>query len=136
MKYRKTIGSITFDAVNSLFMILLTLVMIYPLMHVIAISLSDPSSVYAGMVGWFPKGFNIEGYRYILAAEGLGRYYLNTIAYAGAGTIITLLLTAAIAYPLSVKDFLLRKLITIFIAITMFFSGGLIPTFLLIRSLF
>ena len=116
-------------------MICLALVMVYPLMHVIAISLSEPSYVDAGLVGWFPRGFNILGYKFILTSPGLARYYVNTIAYAVAGTFITLLFTAGMAYPLSIRDFMLKKFITIFIAITMFFSGGLIPTFLLIRSL-
>jgi len=91
--------------------------------------------VDAGLVGWFPRGFSILGYEYVLAAPDLWRYYLNTIAYVVVGTSLTLFLTSMVAYSLSVRDFVLRKAITLFLAVTMFFNGGLIPTFLVVKNL-
>ena len=128
-------GEHVFALANGAVLLGLALVMLYPLVHILAVSLSSPDFINAGMVSWVPRGFNIAGYELILQNPDLLRAYANTVAYAGVGTLITLTLTSMIAYSLAVPGFVLRKQLTIYLAITMFFNGGLIPTYLLIRSL-
>ena len=134
-RYRQSIGSRAFDVANVLFMCSLIVVMLFPLLHVVAISFSSPSMVGAGRITFYPRQLHLSGYQIIFRDNEILTTYRNTILYAFGGTIITLLFTAMIAYPLSIRDFLLRRFLTVYLAITMFFSGGLIPTYLLVRSL-
>ncbi|MFD0960924.1 carbohydrate ABC transporter permease [Paenibacillus chungangensis] len=133
--YKQSLGSKLFDTGNYIFLIGLCIAMLYPLMNTVALSLSNPEMIIQGKVSWFPRGFNLEGYKYILSDHKLLKAFGNTVLYALTGTFIMLLLTSLLAYPLSIPDFVIRKFITIFITITMFFGGGLIPTYLLIRNL-
>ena len=110
-------------------------VWLYPMARVIALSLSDPTAILLGEVDWYPKRPTLKGYSYILSYRLLWRAYANTVLYAGVGTFVTITLTSMIAYSLSIKTFVLRKFLTVYLTITMFFSGGLIPTFLLIKTL-
>ena len=132
---RRSNGEYVFALLNGTALVGLALVMLYPLMHVLAVSLSSPDFINAGLVSWVPRGLNIAGYEVILQNPDLLRAYANTVAYAGVGTFITLTLTSMVAYSLAVPGFVLRTQLTIYLAITMFFNGGLIPTYLLIRSL-
>lgn len=132
---RYSLGSRVFDVVNYIFMILLVIVMVYPLMNVLSISLSEPDYIALGEVSWYPKGFNIKGYEVILEKSQLYISYKNTIVYALIGTLITLVMTSLMAYPLSIPNFKLKKFITIFLAVTMFFGGGMIPTYMVIKEL-
>ncbi len=135
MKYRKTAGSIAFDVANHAFMILLMIVMLYPLLNVVAISLSSKSFIDAGEVTWLPRGFNTSGYQYMLRDSELINSYGWTIAYALGGTFITLLFTSLVAYPLAQNGFVLKKPLTFYLSVTMFISGGMIPTFVLLKQL-
>ena len=109
--------------------------MIYPFLRVISISLSSVSAIDAGLVTLLPKGVHFSAYRIILARDELWTAYRNTVFYVAGGVFLTLSLTSLMAYPLSVPGFLLRKHVTIYLAITMFFGGGLIPTYLVIKAL-
>lgn len=135
MKYRKTLGSVSFDIANHAFMILLMVVMLYPLLNVLAISLSSKAFIDAGEVTWLPKGFNISGYQYMLRDSELLHSYGWTIAYALGGTALTLTFTSLIAYPLAQPGFVFKKFLTAFLSVTMFISGGLIPTFILLKQM-
>lgn len=135
MMYREKFGSRLFDGLNYMFMLLLVVVMTYPIIHVLAISLSSATAIQAGKVGWLPKGLNFEGYKYVLARPDLWVAYKNTVFYAAGSTFFTLLFTSLLAYPLSVKAFAAGKIVMIYVVVTMFISGGLIPTFLLIKEL-
>ena len=132
---KKGFGSLAFDIVNCFFLLALIITMAYPLINVVAVSFSHRDAIDAGSVKWLPKKPTLVGYEYILSVRELFITYKNTILYAGGGTAITLLLTSLIAYPLAVKGFILRRFISIFLAVTLFFNGGLIPTYLLIRRL-
>jgi putative aldouronate transport system permease protein len=132
---RKSIGDNIFDTCNYLFMFFIMIIMLYPLVHVIAISLSDASAIAAGKVTWFPRGFNINGYLIMLRNNDLLIGYKNTILYAIAGTFLTLCITSLVAYSLATKNFVFKRFLTVFFVITMFFNGGIIPTYLLIRNL-
>lgn len=135
MKRYRSVGGTCFDVANTIFLVLLTIVMLYPLVNVLAISFSSKSAIDAGLVTWRPHGFNVSGYQYMLRDAELIHSYGWTIAYALGGTALTLTFTSLIAYPLSQPQFVLKKGITLILSITMFISGGMIPTFILLKQL-
>jgi len=116
-------------------MVFIIVVMIYPLLHVFAMSLSSTAQMDLGNITVYPLGFDTEGYKFIINNPQFWNSYKNTLLYVVVGTPISLLFTSLIAYPLAMKEFVLRKPLSIFLAITLFFNGGLIPTYLVIQSL-
>lgn len=112
-----------------------TLIVLYPLVYIISASISDPADVNSGKMWLFPKGITFEGYRIIFENDAIWKGYLNTVFYTLLGTIINLAVTIPAAYALSRKDFAGRNLFMAMFVITMFFSGGLIPTYLVVKSL-
>jgi putative aldouronate transport system permease protein len=132
---RKSLGNRTFDTINSLFMVCLAVVMLYPFLSVIAMSLSDDASLLSGKVTFYPIGLNINAYKLILEDPLVGNAYINTVIYAFGSTVLMLLVTSLTAYPLTFDEFKMKKIITILYTITMFFSGGLIPSYLWMRQL-
>ena len=124
-----------FDVVNTVFMILLMIVMIYPFLNVLAVSLSSPSAINAGVVTFIPRGVNLSGYKYIIEDGRIFTGYRNSILYASAGTLLTLTLTSLAAYALTRRQLVGRKFFNIYWAITMFFGGGTVPTYLVIKNL-
>ncbi len=124
-----------FNRINALFLLLIFLVVAYPLYFIVIASFSDPHAVSAGQVALIPKGITLNGYRRILAFSQIWLGYRNSIFYAVSGTIIALILTITMAYPLSRKDFKLRKPLLMMITFTMFFGGGMIPTYLCINEM-
>jgi putative aldouronate transport system permease protein len=102
---------------------------------VIAISFSDYSSIARGLVTIYPQGFTIASYEFVFKDQFLYFGYLNTILYALVHTIIMLIVTSLVAYPLTKRDFVAKTPVTVMLMITMFFSGGMIPTYLLMRDL-
>ncbi|MDQ1913577.1 carbohydrate ABC transporter permease [Paenibacillus sp. GD4] len=128
-------GDRVFDAVNTLLLILITVIVMYPLLFVLSASVSEPSVVARGQLWLLPKGINFVGYERVFQNKEILSGYMNTIVYTLVGTAINLVLTICAAYPLSRADFRGRHVITAFIVFTMFFSGGLIPTYLLVKKL-
>lgn len=129
------IGNKLVDAGLIAGMCLLILIILYPFINVIAISLSSPSAIAAGRVSWIPIGLNTRGYETVFGDPQIWRAYRNTFLYAGVGTLLNLVFTSMISYALMVKEFVLRKTITIFLTITLFFSGGMVPGYILIQNL-
>ena len=109
---------------------------LYPMLHVLAASLSDPIRLlnHTGALFW-PTGFSLEGYRIVLGNPNIASGYYNSIYYTVVGTLINMFFTTTTAYALSRKGFMFRRVITLGIIFTMYFSGGLIPNFLLVRNL-
>ncbi|MDF2540038.1 MAG: sugar transporter permease [Herbinix sp.] len=128
------IGSYTFDVILVILMIGISIIMIYPFINVIAISLSSSKMISMGVVTWWPKEFNFKGYEVVFGQNNVWIAYKNTIIYVIVGTAINLLLTSMIAYALMINDFVFRKPITIILLITMFFSGGTVPTYLAVQK--
>lgn len=128
-------GDRIFDTVNIILLLAVFLVVAYPLYFVVCASISDPNAVASGEVIFGPVDVTLEGYEKILDYDQIWIGYRNTIFYAVSGMVLSLLLTIALAYPLSRKDFKLRGPIMVMITITMFFSGGMIPTYLLYSNL-
>lgn len=123
------------DSVVYLVMIFVLLVCLLPFIYMIAISISDPNAIVNNEVTFIPKGINFEAYKQIFTYPNFFRAYGNTFFYTLGGTLISLLLTTLFAYPLS-KPFLKGHSIVMKIVVfSMFFSGGLIPNYLLISSL-
>ncbi|WP_236703531.1 carbohydrate ABC transporter permease [Paenibacillus xylanivorans] len=116
------------------FAVLFLIAIIYPIYFIVIASFSDPSSVANGQVWLFPKGFTLEGYKELLRHENIWIGYRNTILYTVVGTLFGLVVNISAAYALSRKDLVGRKFFSLFFIFTMFFSGGLIPTFLTIRD--
>lgn len=112
-----------------------TLIVLYPLFFVLIASVSHPGSVIRGEVWLWPKGFSLVGYERLFGNRELLRGFMNTVMYTVAGTALNVVMTVAGAYPLSRADFKGRHFFTFLIVFTMFFGGGMIPTYLLIKSL-
>ncbi|MBO9605703.1 MAG: carbohydrate ABC transporter permease [Paenibacillaceae bacterium] len=117
------------------FLLLAALVVAYPLLFVLSASVSEPQMVNSGQVVLLPAGFNLEGYREILDYAPIWRGYANTVMYTVVGTLINLAVTLSAAYALSRRETEGRNVIAFLFALTMFFSGGLIPTYLLVTEL-
>lgn len=128
-------GDRVFDAINTLLLVLITVIVLYPLVFVLSASISDPSVVARGQLWLLPKGINFVGYERVFQNKEILTGYMNTIVYTLIGTVINLVLTICAAYPLSRPDFRGRNVITAIIVFTIFFSGGLIPTYLLVKNL-
>ena len=131
---KKSSSRIAFEWFNYVFMVALCVVMLYPFLNVVASSLSNNSAVSRGRVTFYPIGFNLEAYKAVVRYKHIWSGYKNTILYTVIGTGINLLMTICGAYPLSRRQFYGRGVFTFFVAFTMFFGGGLIPTYLVINS--
>lgn len=132
---RQTWQDNLFDVINTLLLILLGFVVFYPLYFVLIASFSDPMAVNGGEVLFLPKGISFVGYIRIFQDSRIWTGYLNTVIYTVGGTLLGVALTISAAYPLSRRDFWGRGFFTAFFVFTMYFSGGLIPTFLLVNDL-
>ncbi|MFW5880667.1 MAG: carbohydrate ABC transporter permease [Spirochaetota bacterium] len=124
-----------FDAINTTLLILFGLAVLYPLYIIIISSISDPAAVASGEVLFLPRGFNIGGYAAVLSDPRIGMGFLNSTFYTLAGTILNVICTLLAGYSLSRKDLFGAGIITAFLIFTMYFQGGLIPTFILVRNL-
>ena len=135
MKYRQTGSDKVVGIAAYLFSLLIVLVMLYPFLYIIAVSMSKNEYVIMGMVKLLPKGFNLNAYHAALSDPMIWKGYANTVVYASTGTTLTLALTLLTAYPLAVKQFRGKFIFMIYLTVTMYFSGGLIPYYLLIQTL-
>ena len=135
MKIKKTAGERFFDGFNIAFLFLFTLLMLYPIIYVFAISLSSAQAVDQGGFFLWPRDFSLDAYRVVFSEPNMGRSYLNTVFYAFTNTFLGMAFTSMLAYALSVQDYVLKKPITVMLTITMFISGGLIPGYLLNKAL-
>jgi putative aldouronate transport system permease protein len=124
-----------FDGMNTALMILLIALVLYPLYFVVIASFSNPDQVNTGQTWFFPQDITWEGYTRIFSYASLWNSYTNSIFYTLVGTMINVSLTLPAAYALSRQDLDGRKLFMLIIVFTMFFSGGLIPTYLLVKDL-
>ena len=137
MNIKKTIGEKVFDVFNVLFMIFLMIITVYPLLYVIFASFSDPKMLLAHE-GFLisPLGTpTLRGYKLTLGNPNIILGYRNTIFYVIVGTFINIVMTSLGAYVVTRSYFKLKTFMLVMIIITMFFSGGLIPLFITVRSL-
>ena len=137
IRYRngKRASDILFDALVWVCCLFIFLIIAYPVYFVIIASVSDSALVATGQVTLFPKGFSLYGYGKIFEDSRIWVGYRNTILYTVLGTLVNLLLTLPAAYALSRKEFRARRVLMFFFVFTMFFNGGLIPTYILMNDL-
>ena len=132
---RRTKSDKVFDVIVYIVLVFLLLLILYPLYFIVIASVSDPVATRVGKVIVFPSGFTLDGYKKVLEYEHLASGYRNTILYTFAKTTISTFLTLMAGYALSRKNLIWRRGFLLFFSVTMFFSGGMIPTYLLVSSL-
>lgn len=124
-----------FDSLNTIFMLLVVCVTIYPMYFTVIASISDASAIATGKVLWKPVGVNMEAYKHVFAYEAIWTGYLNTIFYTVVGTLLSIVLTIPAGYALSKKYLPFRNTLMTFFLITMYVGGGMIPCYLLRKNL-
>ena len=132
---KQSLSDRVFDVVNFLIMVVLLIVFLWPLWFVVIASFSDPNLVNTGQVLLLPKGITLEGFKKILEYEQIWTGYANSIFYTVVGTAASMVMSICLAYPMSEKSFAPRKFLMAFFMFTMYFSGGLIPSYLLLKKL-
>lgn len=125
----------TFDFIVTVISGIVILIVLVPLIFVIAASFSDPDLVIRGKVLLWPKGITTKAYTMVFENKDIWRGFCNTLFYTAAGTTISVVLTVLAAYPLSRKNLRGRNFFMMAILFTMYFSGGMVPTYLLVRDL-
>ena len=128
-------SDLAFDIIVNAIGVVIVLIVLVPLIFVISASFSDPDLVIRGEVLLWPKGFTTEAYTMVFENEDIWRGFVNSCFYTVAGTAISVVLTILAAYPLSRKNFQGRNIFMMLILFTMYFNGGMIPTYLLVRNL-
>jgi len=122
------------DIILVIFCALILLIIAYPLYYVLIASFSDPYDVYAGKTFLLPSKFTLQGYEAVFADESIFSGIVNSIIYTIVGTVFSVAMLYLTAYPMSQKDMPGRKFLSIFFIITMYFGGGLIPTYLVVKG--
>jgi putative aldouronate transport system permease protein len=135
MAYKENRIERIFDIMNIFVLSILGLATLYPFIYILSASFSVPEAVARREVFLYPIGFTLKAYRLVFRSNEVLLAYYNTIWYTVVGTLINVLMTTSAAYPLSRKNFSLRSIIMVYITITMFFSGGLIPFYILVNRL-
>ncbi len=136
MVIKRSLGEKLFDTFNVVFMIALMITTLYPFLYVAFASVSQPSQMiqHQGIL-WGPLGFSLNSYKLVFQNPMILKGYSNTIVYMVTGTVLNVFMTALGAYVLSRKGVYFRNLIMFITVFTMFFSGGLIPFYLVVRGL-
>ncbi|WP_394910794.1 carbohydrate ABC transporter permease [uncultured Robinsoniella sp.] len=132
-KIKKSKGEITFNCINVIVMALILVITFYPFWYIVVISLSKTAA--GGGFALWPEELSLNAYKVLLDYDAVWTGYVNTIVRCLLGTSISVVFTAMTAYPLSKRDLPFQNLFTNFILFTMLFSGGLIPTYLLVKNL-
>lgn len=134
MNTKASTGYRVFQVINTIIMIFIIFITLYPFVYLVAQSFSSDAAASAGLVTFYPIDFNLDTYKYILRDNQFFRYYLNTIIYTVLGTLISVAGTALIAYPLSKPRLRLNKVITPLVVFTMYFAGGTIPNYIVVTQ--
>lgn len=134
VNYKKTLGDRIFDFVIYLLVAIIIIITLYPLIYTFSMAISNPIEAARGHVFLLPKGFDLTAVKTVLSDKDIVVYYGNTLWYTVVGTALGIAFTCLAAYPISRPEFKARKTITKLILITMFFSGGLIPTYIVISK--
>ncbi|MGC4105870.1 MAG: carbohydrate ABC transporter permease [Thermomicrobiales bacterium] len=128
-------GDLAFSIANYVILSFFLVAVAYPLIYVVSSSFSSPTAISAGKVWFLPVDFTVNGYKAVFETSKVWIGFRNSLFYAVVGTAFSVLLTVLAAYPLSRKDFGMRNHFMIFFVFTTLFSGGLIPSYLVVRSL-
>lgn len=131
---RKKSGRI-FTVVNTVLLFAVSFITVAPFIYVLSVSLSGINPILKNQVGFWPVEWTLDGYRAIMTNSDFFHAYGNSLFYTAAGTLISVVLTASAAYALSRKSYSLGAPVMAFVTVTMFFSGGLVPSYILINNL-
>lgn len=134
-KVKESTGYRVFTVCNTVIMILISAFTFYPFLYLVAQSFSSQTAIYQGRVTIFPVEFTLATYQSVISKGEFIKFYGNTIFYAIVGTVLSVLFSAMLAYPLSKKELRLNKFFGPFIIFTMYFGGGLIPNYVLMNAL-
>ena len=132
---RRSRSDIIFDTVNVILVSVILALLLYPMYFILIASISSPDLVNTGAITFIPRGITFEGYERVMKEPNVWLGYRNTILYTVVGTTINVTLTMTAGYALSRKELVGRSLIMKLIVFTMLFSGGLIPTYLIVKGL-
>ena len=135
VRQKKQPADYVVDFLIGLLVVAVVIVVLYPLWFIVIASFSNASLVSQGGVTLFPKGIDFAGYAKILDDARIWTGYKNTIIYSVVGTIVNMLVTLPVAFALSRREFKARRVILFLFTFTMFFAGGLIPSYLLFKDL-
>lgn len=136
MLIKRSLGERFFDWGNTVFMVIMSLVTLYPLIYVLFSSLSDPTYVVQNRgIIYYPHGFNWDAYAMVFRNPNILNAFGNTLFYVTVGTLTNILLTSLGAYALSRRNLMLKNPVMLMIVFTMFFEGGLVPLYLLMQNL-
>lgn len=124
----------TSDIILVAICVLVLLIVAYPLYYVLVASFSDPYEVYAGKTFLLPSGFTLDGYKAVFSESSIVSGFLNSVKYTLIGTIFSVAMLYMTAYPLAQKDLPGRKFLSLFFLFTMYFAGGLVPTYLVVKQ--
>ena len=132
---KETFGDKVFDIIVWIFILAAVIVCVYPFLYVLSVSISDPTAVQRGEVVLLPVGFDTTIFGVVMGYQDLWTAYANTVFYVIVGTFFNIVMTCLAAYPLSRHSFFLRRKLNFMLAFTMYFSGGLIPTYMVVTGL-
>ena len=124
----------TSDIILVAITLIVVLLVAYPLYYVLVASFSNPYDVYAGKTFLLPSQFTLDGYKAVFADSNIFTGYINSIKYTVIGTLFSVTMLYITAYPLSRKELPGRKFFSLFFLLTMYFGGGLIPTYLVVKN--
>ena len=127
-------GDWLFNLANTIFLIFVSFVILYPLIHIISASLSAGEAIMSGQVGLIPVGFNLKAYQKVLEYPLIWVGFSNSLFYASIGTLVNVTMTLVAAYPLSRADLPCKNIFLTLFVFTMMFNGGIIPTYLLVKD--
>ena len=132
---KRPFGDVVFDLIVGVFLAIAVVVCVYPFLYVLSVSISSGTAVNKGLVTLFPVDLNFDAMKTVFNYKQLWISYGNTIFYTIVGTVLNVIFTCLAAYPLSRKRFCLRKQLNFLLAFTMYFSGGLIPIYIVVTGL-
>lgn len=135
MKTRLTVGDITFNVFNFTFLIFLGIVTLYPFWNLLAVSFNDSLDSLRGQVYLWPNQFTLDNYKIIFQNESLLGAAFRSVMRTVIGTVLSVTCTTMLAYTLSRREYVLRKMINVILVVSMYVNGGLIPMYLLIKDL-
>ena len=135
IKVKESTGYLIFKVFNTLIMLLVCAATLYPFLYLVAQSFSSEQAIIMGKVSLFPVGFNVATYKSVLEKGDFLYSYKNTIVYVIIGTVSAIVFSCCMAYPLAKNHLKGSKFLMKFIIFTMYFGGGLIPTYILMRRL-
>jgi putative aldouronate transport system permease protein len=134
-RYRMSAGDWAFEIFNHVALLTLVIVTLYPFVNQIAVSFNSATDSLKGGIYLWPRDWTLDNYKYVFKEATIFNAFLVSVARTVLGTVLTVICSAMVAYTISRQDFVLRRFVTIAFVLTMYVNGGLIPTFLLMKSL-